>query len=448
MFKEIRSLLQMLDEVDAPVIESVAPVTEPAAVDLPQSIAPHPPGDKASTFVFDSDAASAASLHTILKGSGVDAEAFGTTEGFRAAIAGQTPHLAFIDVAEQGDDAIDLLFAMGEAGFKGGVQLMGAGAMPVLDVVKRMGQRHQLQMLAPLKKPLDVNTVRSVLTAQNLQFTPLAPISGGLDEALASNWIEFWYQPKIDLKKRQIAGVETFARVRHPELGTLPPGVFMQGATEASLMQLTQRALAAALSAARNFSQLGINLRLAVNIPVSALINLPIADMVRELGPKHVRWPGLILDVTEGQVMDNIPRVHAIAQEVAAQGVMLAIDDFGGGKLPIGKLRELPFSELKLDRNFVNGCASDEGQANVCASVIDLAHHLGCIAVAVGIERATDMVKLAQLGCDLGQGYLFGQPMPEEQLVAALLKRAVAPEKQAPRPHNLNDGSLKRARWN
>jgi EAL domain-containing protein (putative c-di-GMP-specific phosphodiesterase class I) len=448
MFKEIRSLLQMLDEVDAPVLESVAPSAEPAAVDLPQSIAPSPaPTDRPSTFVFDADAASAAALQTILKGSGVDSRIFGTPETFRTAIGGETPHLTFIDVCEQGDDAIDALFALGEAEFRGGVQLMGTGAMPVVDVVKRMGQRHALQMLNPLKKPLDVLAVRSVLTAQSLQFTPIVSTSVTLGEALASNWVEFWYQPKIDLSKRQIAGVETFARVRHPELGTLPPGVFMQGATEADLMRLTQRALAAALTAARNFSQLGINLRLAVNIPVAALVNLPIADMVREMGPKHVKWPGLILDVTEEQVLDDMQRVQAVAQEVAAQGVMLAIDDFGGGKLPLAKLRELPFSELKLDRNFVNGCSADPHRANVCGSVIELAHHLGCVAVAVGIERATDMVKLAELGCDLGQGFLFGQPMPEEQLVAALLKRAVAPEKQVQRA-NSNDSSLKRARWN
>lgn len=319
-----------------------------------------------------------------------------------------------------------------------------------------MGQRHALQMLVPLKKPLDVKTVRGVLAAQNLSFTPVAPTSVTLNEALDNGWIEFWYQPKIDLKKRQIAGVETFARVRHPELGTLPPGIFMQGATEADLMRLTHKALTAALDAARSFSQLGINLRLAVNVPMSALISLPVADMVRDLGPKHMKWPGLVLDVTEEQVVDNLPRVRALSHELSAHGVLLAIDDFGRGMLPLAQLRDLPFSELKLDRAFVNGCSHDPQRAVVCASVIDLAHSMACIAVAVGIEKAADMVKLAELGCDVGQGFLFGQPMPQEQLVAAMLKRAVAPERPAPasrqRPANTAapaiDLNLKRARWN
>src|SRR6218665_3035534 len=116
----------------------------------------------------------------------------------------------------------------------------------------------------------------------------------------------------------------------------------MQGATETDLMRLTQLALGAALAAARNFSQLGINLRVAVNVPVSALVNLPIADMVREEGPKHVRWPGLILDVTEAQVVDDIDRVMALSQVLSSQNVSLAIDDFSGGKLTMAQLTELP----------------------------------------------------------------------------------------------------------
>lgn len=445
MFKEIRGLLQMLDEIDAEAPIVAEPSPERDAEDLPQSIAPPAPApsDRPASVIFDTDVASAASLHAILMSSGVDTEIHDSVASLKVAMSHRTPHLAFIDVCDQGDMAIDALFEMGALNFGGGVQLMGAGPMPVIEVVKRMGQRHALQMLTPLKKPLDTKTVRALLMAQNLQFTPVASASVTLDEAMANDWIEFWYQPKINLAKKQIAGVEAFARVRHPELGTLPPSIFMQGATEADLMRLTQQALSASLAAARNFSQLGINLRVAVNVPVSALVSLPVADMVREQGPKHVRWPGLILDVTEAQVVEDIDRVLAVSQELAAQNVSLAIDDFSGGKLSLAQLRDLPFSELKLDRNFVDGAAQNAGRAKICASVIELAHHLGCIAVAVGIERLDDMKRLASLNCDLGQGFLFGQPMPEEQLVAVMLKRAVAPE----RPKTTSTDSLLRARW-
>jgi EAL domain-containing protein (putative c-di-GMP-specific phosphodiesterase class I) len=167
--------------------------------------------------------------------------------------------------------------------------------------------------------------------------------------------------------------------------------------------------------------------------------------MVRDFGPKHVRWPGLLLDVTEEQVVDNLDRVHDVSQELAACNVTLAVDDFGRAKLPPSKLRELPFTELKLDRAFVNGCADDLARSTICRSVIDLAHHFDCIAVAVGIEKATDMRALAAMGCDLGQGYLFGQPVPEQELVSILLQRAVSPDRQA---RNMVESGPKRARWN
>ena len=445
MFKEIRGLLQMLDEIDAEAAVELPATPERDTIELPQSVAAAGPvmSERPTSFIFDTDVAAAASLHDMLMSAGVDTEIHDSAQSLKAAMSLRTPHLSFIDVRDQGDLAIDALFEMGGLNFGGGVQLMGAGPMAVMEVVKRMGQRHALQMLTPLKKPLDVHAVRGVLNAQGIKYTPVASATVTLSEALANDWIEFWYQPKINLSKKQIAGVETFARVRHPELGTLPPSIFMQDASDADLMLLTQQALGAALAAARNFSQLGINLRVAVNMPVSALVSLPIADMLREHGPKHVRWPGLILDVTEAQVVGDVDRVMALSQELSGQNVSFAIDDFSGGKLTLAQLTALPFAELKLDRNFVDGCAQNADRAKICASVIDLAHHLGCVAVGVGIERLDDMKALAGLGCDLGQGFLFGQPMPEEQLVTVMLKRAVAPDRVKSAPTD----SLLRARW-
>lgn len=446
MFKEIRGLLDMLEGLDTEPVDDAA-AGAPAAVDLPHSLAAAAPADAGThaAFVVDPDENSGRTLAAIINRSAIATQLFTQSAAFAEALTQSKPAMVFLDVADQGDAAIDALFAMGSRNFGGAVQLMGAESMALVEVVKRMGTRHSLRMLPALPKPLDAQTVRQLLKAQSLDFSPIPMSTGSLDEALANNWVEFWYQPKIDLGKKQIAGVETFARIRHPELGTLPPGVFMQGATETDLVHLAQRALTSALTAASNFSRLGINLRLAVNLPVRALIELPITDLVREFGPKHVRWPGLLLDVTEEQVVANLDRVHEVGQQLAACNVTLAIDDFGRAKLPPSKLRELPFTELKLDRAFVNGVSEDLARSTICRSVIDLAHHFDCIAVAVGIEKAADMRALAGMGCDLGQGYLFGQPMPEEELVSIVLQRAVSPDRQA---RNLVESGPKRARWN
>src|SRR5690606_11327472 len=96
------------------------------------------------------------------------------------------------------------------------------------------------------------------------------------------------------------------------------------------------------------------------------------------------------------------------------------------------ELEQLPVAELKLDRSFVNGCADDPARARVCASVVELAHRIGCVAVAVGIENNADAGVLAEMGCDVGQGYLFGEPMPEQDLATMLMTRVGAANTDKP----------------
>lgn len=432
LLKEFRSLIQMLDDLDDPAPLPRPPV-EPVAVELPQSVETVArPAGAASTFIFDSDPNHAGLLAATLQRSGVDSEIFTDTPQFMRGLLTREPSMVFLEVSGPGDAAIDALFAMGGRNYSGGVQLMGADEGPVMDVVRRMGDRHSLKMLPTLRKPLEPRTVRGVLVSQNFPVKE-AP-TASLAEALHENWVEFWYQPKIDLKKRQIAGVETFARIRHPELGTVQPTTFMHGATEADLVRLSEKALRAALKAASDFANVGINLRVAVNIPVRALFDLNIGAMAQAIGPQTPRWPGLVLDVTAAQLAADFDRVAAMAVELSASNVRLAIDDFGRASLPMTSLTKLPLAELKLDRNFVQGSATDQGRAKLCAGVINLAHHLACVAVGVGIERPEDLKLLASLGCDVGQGYLFGPPMPEQELVGLLLKRAVGPSASAPAP--------------
>ena len=110
--------------------------------------------------------------------------------------------------------------------------------------------------------------------------------------------------------------------------------------------------------------------------------------------------------------------------------VNLAIDDFGRGYSSLARLKELPFAELKLDRIFVTDCGTDKVNAPLCKTVIDLAHSFGSIAVAIGIEKASDALALVSMGCDYGQGFLLGQPMPEERFISLLRQRAASQGRQ------------------
>src|SRR3974377_339316 len=132
-----------------------------------------------------------------------------------------------------------------------------------------------------------------------LELSPVAgPPSGQpphveIDEALDNGWFEMWYQPKIDLKRKCLAGAEALARIRHPKFGVLLPGSFLPGVADDSISQLTQHALVAALRCWTTFDAAGFNLHLAINLPVSMLLTLPIPEIVDETRPKSDRCPGI-----------------------------------------------------------------------------------------------------------------------------------------------------------
>jgi EAL domain-containing protein (putative c-di-GMP-specific phosphodiesterase class I) len=245
-----------------------------------------------------------------------------------------------------------------------------------------------------------------------------------LDDAVKNKWIEFWYQPKIALRRKQLAGAEAYARVRHPQHGLVLAAAFTANASEAANVRLAELALESALKTSAYFSKLGVNLRLSVNIPVAALLKLSIPDIVHVHHPVDKKWPGLIIDIPEEQIVGDLALASELSKKLESHNVSLAIDNFGRTFSSFAKADELPFEELKLDRSFVADCGTDKVNAPLCKSVIDLAHNFGRYVVAVGIEKAADALALVSMGCDYGQGFLLGQPMPEERFVSLLRQRA------------------------
>ena len=153
-----------------------------------------------------------------------------------------------------------------------------------------------------------------------------------LARALERGWLEAWYQPKVSLQTGNWIGAEALIRMRHPELGVLGPGAFLPGAPEADLLALTERVIAGALRDWEDCAALGMpGLGLAVNVPASAFAVLPIARIIREGRPKAAEWPGLILEVTEDQIVNDLTIANEVAAELTAENCSLAIDDFGAG---------------------------------------------------------------------------------------------------------------------
>jgi len=265
--------------------------------------------------------------------------------------------------------------------------------------------------------------------APTAEVGPSAALPNGpLDGALHETHLELWYQPKIDIKQRCLAGAEALARIRDPENGALLPASFLPGMSEEMLARLTEDALLAVLRDWTLFDEAGFNLRLAINVPVNLLDRLPVDRIVTENRPKAEYWPGLIVEVTEDQIVRDIRRSQEIAAKLRVSGISVAIDDFGAGYSSFNSLRELSFAELKLNASFVKGCAGDPTNAAICQTAIDLAHRFGSAAVAEGIETVADLQAMQIMGCDFGQGHLIAPPLPMQEFMALLQQRLNKPK--------------------
>jgi EAL domain-containing protein (putative c-di-GMP-specific phosphodiesterase class I) len=247
-----------------------------------------------------------------------------------------------------------------------------------------------------------------------------------LEDVLRRNWFELWYQPKIDLRTMHLVGAEALVRARQPNGNMVPPGMFLPGAPEEQMLALTERVLLQSLRDWEACAAYGLSVKFSINVPVSALVKLPLAQMLRAERPRAKNWPGLVMEVTEDEIIGDLEIANQVADELRSFHCTLSVDDFGAGYSSLARLRQLPFSELKIDRSYVMNCNSDKVSAGLCETIVELGKRFGLKTVAEGIETWHECHKLQAVGCDIGQGYLFAKPMPLGQLIGMMRARLTA----------------------
>jgi FixJ family two-component response regulator len=302
-------------------------------------------------FIVDNEDSNRHFMSLVLQGYGIETRMFADGRALRDGLIQKPPNWVFLDVPVDASPAIEAVNIIGQHKYRGPVQLMSGRGGAVVDSVKQAAARFALTLPEFLKKPIDRTAIIKVVQEQKFDLPAVTSQQASLEEALRMGWVEFWYQPKIDLRRKQLAGVESFARVRHPQHGVVSPAAFMQNADDKSLVALAQASIVNALKTSLHFSKLGIKLRLAVNVSMAALMKLPIAAMVREFRLRTDQWAGLIFDVTEDQIAIDPQAVNDVMGSVAVYGIKLAIDDYGRGFLPLARLNEVAFAELKVDRS-------------------------------------------------------------------------------------------------
>ena len=247
---------------------------------------------------------------------------------------------------------------------------------------------------------------------------------GELREAITGNQLRLFYQPKIDLQRQRVVGVEALVRWQHPDKGMINPDDFIPLAEQTGLIKsLTQWVLEKALSDLQKWSVKGIDISIAVNLSAQNLQDSQLINNLRDLLKKYKTLPGnLVLEVTETALMHNTEAAIETLDKLKELGVFLSIDDFGVGYSSFSYLKRLPVDDIKIDKSFIMDMDHDADDAVIVESIISLAHHLGLQVVAEGVENIAVMKQLLQWGCDMAQGYYISRPIPENELMRFLDK--------------------------
>ncbi|MFG1871364.1 putative bifunctional diguanylate cyclase/phosphodiesterase [Micromonospora arborensis] len=297
--------------------------------------------------------------------------------------------------------------------------------------------RVDLAATAAKSVPGSVQLFNPALESRSLRRLGLA---GDLRRALDHDELEVYFQPKVTLRDRRLVGVECLARWEHPTHGTVAPEDFVAVAEHTGqLSRLTEVVLREGLRRSRDWALADQPLPIAVNLSARTLTDQHFPDRVQELLTEYkVPAQRLTLEITEAGVLDGTDRPIPTLRRLRDLGVRLSVDDFGTGDSSLAHLRRLPVHEVKVDRSFVQGMATDPGDLAIVNAVVTLSQQFGLAVVAEGVESELTLELLQDIGCEIGQGFLFSRPLPYERL-AAWFGAQIEPE-------TISDGELPRLR--
>lgn len=243
-----------------------------------------------------------------------------------------------------------------------------------------------------------------------------------LEDALASGDIWVAFQPQYQIADQRLVGVEALVRWTHPTRGPIPPDEFIvQAEKSQDIYRLTLFVMDQAIRSAAQLHERGFDIHMSVNLSATLLDHSDLVGTVRVmLTAHHLPAEKLTIEITETAQIENSRQARQTLAHLRRAGIRLSIDDYGTGQSNLEYLTEIEADEIKIDKRFVMTMRDSQRNLEVVKSTIDLAHRLGAVAVAEGIEDAPTLDLLEQLDCDVGQGYLLGKPQLFSDLVNSL----------------------------
>jgi EAL domain-containing protein (putative c-di-GMP-specific phosphodiesterase class I)/CheY-like chemotaxis protein len=336
----------------------------------------------------------------------------------------QLPDLVVLGLSVDGIEAGKILENLVRGNFGGQVLVIGARESVMVKAVQQVGEEYGIAMLPPLTTPFAAGSLRERV-ATLLPEEPAPSPAVDVSEALHAGWLELWYQQKVDARTLVRCGAEALVRMRHPNWGVVPPAYFIPEEDDPYCLRLAEFVIDRATEDWRYLFERQSPTDISINLPVSFLKNRhAVRDLCRRT-PAHPKFGGLLIEINGAEVISNLDLVIDVTKEVRFHNIAVSIDDLGTDWPALMGLDSFPFVELKVDRQFVTGCANDRLKQTVCRRIIELARGYGARVVAEGVETRADFVAASEMGFDLVQGYLFGKPMALKKFARSALVHPV-----------------------
>lgn len=301
--------------------------------------------------------------------------------------------------------------------------VLSAKAPNILRSVELMAQEYRLDMLGVLEKPAMTSTMKEMLSRHltRIKLRRNSQYDIRRDEVIAAldaDQFEPFFQPKVDIQSQRICGVEALVRWRHPKHGILSPATFIDTIEKNDLMdQLTWLVVNKSAEHLRRWHNAGLEISVSFNACLTVLTNSEFSSHLLDIISNQGLYPSYwIVEVTEGSAMTHIAHSLESLSRLRMKGFGLSIDDFGTGHSSLQQLTRIPYSELKIDRAFITGAASQPSLQSIVESTVYLAHKLGLKTVGEGVETIEDWICFMQAGGDMVQGYFCAKPMPANDI--------------------------------
>ena len=316
-------------------------------------------------------------------------------------------------------NGVEFLRYLSEEGYCGGIILLSGEDQRILEVAKELAKARNLNVLGYISKPFKREALELLLSDYSPQSPEIsAPLLSEISEeelraGMDGDEVVIAFQAKTQLDTGKVVGVEALARWDHSERGLLPPYTFIPLAERCHLIdELTYNIYRKTLSQMRAWLEKDIILEVSINISVNSFTTDGFVDFLIQTAEEYNVNPDMIIfEVTETQIMENSLECLEKLMHLRMKNFGLAIDDFGTGHSNMTQLKNAPFTELKIDRAFVNGACDDPTARTILESSIDLAKKLNMYTVAEGVETKVELELVKELGCDQIQGFYIAEPM-------------------------------------